>query len=80
MAHRDYLNIFKDFTDREEEYKETLIGVRDNIYAVRIHRDIPSENMIYCKNLIGKKIRHRLDHAPNQKGPHINLMAVHSFD
>ena len=70
MAIRDYINILKYFTGSEEESKEILIGVRDNIYAVRIPRDTTYENMIYCKNLIGKKIRYRLDHAPDQKGTH----------
>ena len=67
QGNRDYINILN---TGSQDCHEITITVRGNIYVVRVPRD--TVDMVYCRNLIGKKIRYRLDHAPSQKGPHIH--------
>ena len=66
-VNRNYINVLK--INPAEECKEINLTVRGNVYTVRVPCN---GDMVYCKNLIGKKIRYRLDKAPDQKGSQIN--------
>ena len=75
QANRDYINVLK--INPEEECKEINLIVRGNVYTVLVPCN---GDIVYCKNLIGKKIRYRLDNAPYQKGSQINHTGYKASD
>ena len=74
---RDFINILKDYSGIEEQSKELLVHIKSNPYIVRIPCDATLENVASYRNLISKKIKYRLAHAPDQKGTHINFTGIH---